>query len=90
MGTDADLGVLHSLAGKLHAGSDTAESLASAPDAPEAGTCSGPIAAVMSGYADSMGTLVETLDGAGNAVAEGRDLYRDTESTNSASVGGQR
>jgi hypothetical protein len=88
MSTDADLGVLQSLAGKLHSGSDSAESLANAPDAPEAGPCSGAIAAVMSGYADSMGALVETLDGAANAVAEGKDLYHDTESANRDSLGG--
>lgn len=80
-GFRADPATLDGVAGALRGASGDLEAGASAPPAPEAGACTAAVNAVLSLLTESVAGVVEGVGAAGDAVAENRDAYVETDET---------
>ncbi|QGK69539.1 hypothetical protein GIY23_08380 [Allosaccharopolyspora coralli] len=78
-GTHADLDALSGIASRLRNGAQDLDSMTAPPPAPVAGESTEAIAGAMAMLTISAAEIVEILNGMGDAVAHGRDVYDDTD-----------
>ena len=89
MGTNADLGVLQSLAARLRsAGQNLDAAGGNAPPTPDAGEVAPDVAALVAHLTDGAGNLVVGLLEAGDRVDQARTAYQGTDSASAAGLGG--
>lgn len=79
MGTEVDPDLLTNLASKLRNASTELESAASPPPTPEAGRVTGAVNSALALLCEGMGNVSASASGVGDAVAQGRDLYVETD-----------
>lgn len=80
--TDVNLATLKQIAGRLQGAVDHAEGLAAPPPTPNAGKCTGALAAVLSGYSSTYADLIGGLAHSGSEVRSSHASFADTERGN--------
>jgi hypothetical protein len=68
------------------AGKDLDGSAVGAPDAPDAGLCTAPVAAVLALFAESLDGIVEGLRDAANVVAYNNQVYAKAENASTVTI----
>lgn len=86
-GTHADLDELGGLASKLRNAGSGLDGSAAPPPAPDVGVATEAVAAAMALLTSSAAGIAEGVGAAGDAVAQGRDLYDETEQSNADMLG---
>ncbi|MPY85790.1 MAG: hypothetical protein GEV00_21405 [Actinophytocola sp.] len=77
---------LSGFAAKLRNASTDLENITSPPEVPEAGDATGILGSILSHLTQSMDGAVTGLGAAGDAVANGGDIFQNTEDTNRGSM----
>lgn len=81
-GTHVDPDELTGLAGKLRNAATSLDEAPSPPPAPDVGEATEAVAGALALLTSSTAGIVEGLGATGDAVAEGRDLYEETDHSN--------
>lgn len=84
---DVDQAGLDAIARRLRTASTDLEGAPVPPEPPQAGDASGILASILSHMSLSIDGAITGLGAAGEAVAESRDLFQDTEHENRDSIG---
>lgn len=79
---DVDQTALNGFAAKLRNASTDLENTTNPPEVPEAGDATGILGSMLSHLTQSMAGAVTGLGAAGDAVANGQDIFQETEDTN--------
>lgn len=83
--TKVNLATLQQIAGRLSGAAEQAEGLAAPPPAPNAGTCTGALAAVLAGYSSTYADLIGGLAHSGSEVRHSHTSFAQTEQGNTDS-----
>ena len=78
-GTDADPAALDRMASKLHNASADMEDAASEPPEPQAGAVTGAVMGALAQLTEALGNVSVGAGAAGDAVADSRTVYVDTD-----------
>ncbi|MQA11814.1 MAG: hypothetical protein GEU98_25355 [Pseudonocardiaceae bacterium] len=78
-GYEAGSAALEGIAGKLRSGADEVEGVALPRSAPDAGACTGAVAAALSFLAESAAGISEGLQVAATAVVDSNESYMSAE-----------
>ncbi|MCI2423461.1 hypothetical protein MOQ72_39225 [Saccharopolyspora sp. K220] len=85
-GTHAQLGDLEALASKLRTGAGELDGFAAPPPAPQVGVATEAVAGAMAMLTLSAAGIVEAMNYAGDEVAQGRNLYDETDHGNAGDI----
>lgn len=83
--TDVDPSALEDFASRLREASSGLDGTDAPPDLPEAEEASGLLAAMLSSSTSHIGEIVNNMSAAGDAVAQGGQIFQDIEATNQRS-----
>lgn len=89
-GTEVDPATLETVASTLRNASSELESSASAPPQPEVGVVTGAVTSALAVLTNALGNVVTDVGALGDAVAEGRKVYVETDYEQAAAFQQQR
>jgi hypothetical protein len=88
-GTDVDPAALEQVANKLHNASTDMEDAASEPPEPQAGAVTGAVMGALAQLTEALGNVSISAGAAGDAVADSRVVYVDTDYEQAAALHAQ-
>lgn len=89
-GTEADPATLEAIASKFRNASTDLENSASPPPEPQAGVVTGAVTGALAVLTNALGNVVTDMGALGESVAQGRDLYVETDYEQAAAFEAQQ